>query len=285
MGAGRGDSGAPVKIRSRPFDPALELPAVDLCGLPVAPVRRDRLEEVVLSNLDRGFGGWIVTANLDIHRQCVESNTSAQLVQAADIVVGDGMPLVWASRLAGRPLPERVAGSDLIWTLSRKAGRSGRSIYLLGGRPDSARCAAEGLEARCPGLQIAGWDCPPNGFDRDDQVVAGVLERVRDAQPDIIYVGLGFPKQDRLIEKIRVVVPGCWCVGIGAGIDLAGGNARRAPRWMQRLGFEWLYRFAHEPGRLGRRYFVDGIPHAVRLFRWALRRRLATSGGSRGSAG
>ncbi len=273
-----------MTTRSRPVDPVAGVPTVALFGLPIAPVRRDQLEELVLRDLDQGAGGWIVTANLDIHRQCVQSIPAAQLIGAADIVVGDGMPLVWASRLARRPLPERVAGSDLIWTLSRRAGERGRSIYLLGGQPGSARLAAERIEGRCPGLRVAGWDCPPIGFDGDGRAVGSLLDRIRDAKPDIVYVGLGFPKQDRLIAKIRVAVPGCWCVGVGAGIDFAGGNARRAPRWIQQLGCEWLYRFAHEPSRLGRRYFVDDLPHAVRLFRWALRQRLDAPGGSRGAA-
>src|SRR5690242_1808449 len=126
------------------------------------------------------------------------------------------MPLVWASRLTGTPLPERVAGSSLIWSLSEGLGRDGRSIFVIGGMPatptaaDGATRAANRLADACPGLRISGTLCPEYGFERDREVYAEFRAAVREAQPDLVFVGLGFPKQEKVINRLRAELPHTW---------------------------------------------------------------------------
>jgi N-acetylglucosaminyldiphosphoundecaprenol N-acetyl-beta-D-mannosaminyltransferase len=184
------------------------------------------------------------------------------------------MPLIWASRLAGAELPERVAGSSLIWTLPERAARDGASVFLLGGNEGAADHAAEVLRERHPGLSIAGTLCPPFGFDHDEAQLDGIDAMLREARPDFVFVGLGFPKQERLIRRLRKVLPEAWFVSCGISFSFVSGEVRRAPTWVQRSGLEWLHRLFQEPKRLFRRYVVDGFPFLVRLLLNASRTRM-----------
>jgi len=148
------------------------------------------------------------------------------------------MPLLWAARLRGEPLVERVAGASLIFSLTEAAARHGRSIYLLGGKPGVPDRAGERLRRRYPGLVVAGTDSPPYGFETTSAGVETVRRRLVAAAPDIVYVGLGFPKQERLIAQLAPSFPATWFVACGAAIPIAAGVSRRAPRWMQRSGLE-----------------------------------------------
>jgi N-acetylglucosaminyldiphosphoundecaprenol N-acetyl-beta-D-mannosaminyltransferase len=130
------------------------------------------------------------------------------------------------------------------------------------------------LTARYPGLRLAGTLCPEPGFDTDPAELAAVHAEVVEARPDIVYAGLGFPKQERLIARLAPALPATWFVGCGAAIGFAAGAQRRAPQWMQRTGLEWLHRLGHEPGRLFRRYVIHDAPFALRLLAsCAVRRR------------
>lgn len=240
-------------------------PQVELCGVRFdAPTEAQCVEHVV-SEIGQGRGGWIVTPNLDHLRRLVADESFRSTCAPADLAVADGMPLVWAGRLQGTPFPERVAGSHLITSLSVAAGRAGRSVYLLGGDEGTAEAAAEVLQARCPGLRIAGTDCPAPGFEADPERMRQLVGQLTAAQPDIVYVALGSPKQERLIGELRGELPGAWWIGIGISFSFLSGDVRRAPPWMQRVGLEWLHRLAQEPRRLARRYLVDGLPFAARL--------------------
>jgi N-acetylglucosaminyldiphosphoundecaprenol N-acetyl-beta-D-mannosaminyltransferase len=159
----------------------------------------------------------------------------------------------------------RVPGSTLTLSLTAAAARAGRSVFLLGGAPGVADRAAAALVAANPGLVIAGTSCPPLGFEHDPAALARVRADVRAARPDIVFVGLGFPKQERLIVQLRDELPGAWLAATGASIAMAAGHFRRAPQWMQDRGFEWAWRLALEPRRLFRRYIIEDLPFAARL--------------------
>ncbi|GAA3246833.1 WecB/TagA/CpsF family glycosyltransferase [Nonomuraea helvata] len=221
-----------------------------------------------------GRGGAILTANVDIVRAATRDPALADLVGRSELVVADGMPVVWAGRLAGTAIPERVAGSSLVHSLSERAARDGRSVYLLGGSSGVPEAAAAALLERYPSLRIAGAHSPPYGFDADPAARRDVTELVRAARPDLVLVGLGFPKQERTILDLRAELPDAWFLGCGAGIPMAAGQFRRAPGFLQRSGGEWLHRLVLEPRRLARRYLVDDLPFAVRLLTGALRVRL-----------
>lgn len=246
---------------------------VELAGIRFDPLTEDAVVAGIRAALAGGRGGTVVTPNVDILRQALRDPLARGHVESASYVVADGAPLVWASRLRGTALPERVAGSSLIWSLSAALARDGRSVYLLGGPPGTADAAGRALADRYPGLRVAGTHCPPYGFLDEPGTLAAVRAEVRRAEPDVVFVGLGFPRQERLIALLAADLPGAWFVGCGAAIGFAAGDHRRAPRWMRRAGLEWAHRLCAEPRRLARRYLLHDLPFAAGLLtRAALRR-------------
>ena len=257
------------------------LPRVDLLGVKFHAIDERQCVLHIAEELSAGRGGWAITPNLDILRQCQRDGGLRKMLETAELVVADGMPLIWASRLKGTPLPGRVAGSNLISSLSAEAARRGRSIYLLGGSPGSAVKAAGILTARFPGLRIAGTSCPTPGFEKTEGGISEVVGDLTAARPDIIFVGLGSPKTEHLITAIRTCLSGAWWVGIGISFSFLTGEVKRAPAWVQKAGLEWMHRLVQEPRRLAKRYLVHGIPFAVRLLASSAleRRRSGRSGG------
>jgi N-acetylglucosaminyldiphosphoundecaprenol N-acetyl-beta-D-mannosaminyltransferase len=251
--------------------PVLRAPErVALMGLDFAALSERETIDYILGSLARGNGGWISTVNLDILRQWRQTAEVRDLVSQADIVVADGMPLVWAGGIQGSPLPERVAGSALVQTLSAAAASADASIFLLGGNPGTADAAGEVLAQSSPGIRIAGTLCPPFGFEEDPAWMERISYILQDAQPDIVFVGLGCPKQERLIVALRDHLPRTWFIPCGISFSFLAGEVQRAPVMIQRLGLEWLHRLAQEPRRLLRRYLVDGIPFVFELLWSAL---------------
>ncbi|MFI6455611.1 WecB/TagA/CpsF family glycosyltransferase [Streptosporangium amethystogenes] len=240
----------------------------------VMAVSEAELLDHVAAEWRRGRGGAIVTANVDIVRAATRDPDLADLVARSEIVVADGMPVVWAAGLAGPALPCRITGASLVHSLAGRAARENRSVYLLGGEPGVPEAAARVLAGSCPGLRVAGTCSPPFGFDSSPEGVRAVVAGVVAAAPDLVLVGLGFPKQERIIAALRAELPDAWYLGCGAGIPMAAGRFRRAPGPVQRVGAEWLYRLALEPRRLARRYLRDDAPFAVALLAGALRTRL-----------
>ena len=179
---------------------------------------------------------------------------------AASLVLPDGVPLLWASRLLGAPIPGRVAGSDILWELSRVAALRGYSCYLLGSTPEVLAGLEKALRRRFPGLRLVGSLAPPATRVFSSSVDAEIVRRVNAARPDILWVGLGAPRQERWIHAHLGRLDVRVAIGVGAAFDIRGGARRRAPRWMQRAGLEWFHRFLLEPRRLFRRYFIDSAP-------------------------
>jgi N-acetylglucosaminyldiphosphoundecaprenol N-acetyl-beta-D-mannosaminyltransferase len=239
-------------------------------GATLVGIAFDRLTETeviehIIDAMRLGRGGWVVTPNIDICRLAGRDPRLQELVSSASLVVPDGMPLLWAAALRGDPLAERVTGSSLIYSLTAAAAQHGRSIYLLGGDPSVPAQAAGQLRRRYPDLLIAGTDAPPIGLGVSDGGIDIIRARLAATTPDIVYVGLGFPKQERLVARIAPAFPATWFIGCGAAIPFVAGTVPRAPRWMQRAGAEWLFRLAMEPRRLTGRYLVHDLPFAARL--------------------
>lgn len=251
---------------------------VMLLGVPLHDVTCNEVLDRMSRSLSDGRGGWILTPNLAILQRLVQSSEYRSLCDRATLRVPDGMPLIWASRLRGTPLRERVAGSDMIWHVCERAAAEGWSVYLLGGNPGAADAAAKRLAECYPGLRIAGTDCPPFGFESDEAYMAALRERLREAAPDICFVALSGDKQDRLINILRDDLPRTWFLGIGITFSFVCGEVRRAPRWMQKTGLEWAHRLVQEPRRLARRYLVDGVPFAGRLLLTSSWERIGATG-------
>lgn len=249
------------------------LPEIRLRGVPIHQVTQDQAIDHIMASLSAGIGGWVLTPNLDIHRRLCRDAEFSDLCGGATVRLADGMPLIWASRLRGTPLGERVAGSDLMMPLTARAAAEGRSVFLLGGNPGAAEGAARRLLAESPGLRIVGTECPPFGFEADEAYLQGLRAKLLRSAPDIIFVGLGSPKQERLIREFRNLLPRAWFLGVGITLSFVAGEVRRAPVWMRRCGLEWSHRLIQEPRRLGRRYLIDGAPAACILFWVSLQER------------
>lgn len=205
----------------------------------------------------------VATVNVDFLRLAQQDTGFQGIVNGADLVLADGMPLVWASRRGPTPLPCRVTGVDMIMACAQLAAARGYSIFLLGAAPGVAHRAAEVLKERFPGLRIAGTYSPPNleVADQDDTCV----HIVRAARPDMLFVAFGAPKQEQWIRLHRAYLNVPVCMGVGGSFDMLAGNVRRAPLWVQRHGLEWFYRLVQEPRRLWKRYIVHDLPVFARL--------------------
>jgi N-acetylglucosaminyldiphosphoundecaprenol N-acetyl-beta-D-mannosaminyltransferase len=251
--------------------PDLTGDSVVILGMRVDPLTPKQAVDRIVDSLG---GGRVLTPNLQhLHAHHRSARVRGAFDQC-ELVLADGMPLVWASRLLGTPLPARVAGSDLVWSLSEAAARRQQTLFLLGGSPGTAAEAAAELRRRYAGLRVVGTYCPPLGFERSADKLAEIRQRVGEARPDLIYIGLPLAKQLIVMEVLRETVPAAWQLGLGASFSFVTGDVRRAPRWMQRTGFEWLFRLSQEPRRLGRRYLVEGLPFFTYLMLDASRRRL-----------
>jgi N-acetylglucosaminyldiphosphoundecaprenol N-acetyl-beta-D-mannosaminyltransferase len=178
-----------------------------------------------------------------------------QSVTDCDLVLADGMAVVWAARLLGRPLPERIAGIDLMEQLLAAAQTHGHRVYLLGATEEVLRATRERIAADFPGLAIAG---SRNGYFAEDQE-AGICSDIRNAQADVLFVGISSPKKEAFLARWKDDLGVPVCHGVGGSFDVIAGKVKRAPRLMQRLCLEWLYRVIQEPRRMWRRYLVTNV--------------------------
>ncbi len=243
---------------------------VRLHGMTLAHIDSAGLLDHIFESLLEQRGGWIITANLDFVRRYAHDSIHRTLYDQADIRVADGMPLVWASMMKGKALPERIAGSSLVWELTGRAAAEGRSLYLLGGDPGMASIAAAKLKRRWPALEVVGHASPTVSVPPSTDELESIRDQLREVRPDILLVAFGSPKQEMLIRELRAVLPNTWMIGVGVTFSFIAGTLRRAPRWMQIAGVEWLHRLVQEPRRLAARYLVHDFPFAFRLFARAL---------------
>ena len=215
----------------------------------------DRLETFIQVGRADGKSHQIATVNADFVVKAMSDPELRFLLQEADLLMADGMPLVWGARLLGMALEERVAGSDIIPMLAKRAAEKGYSIYLLGAASGVAQKAAETLKAQYPDLIIAGVHSPP--YSSVLEMDPHIVEDIRQANPDILLVAFGNPKQEKWIGMYRHQVNVPVMIGVGATLDFIAGYRARAPIWMQKSGLEWLFRLLQEPRRLWRRYVLD----------------------------
>ncbi len=242
--------------------------------LPIAQITEKQCIDIVISSIKKGKGGWIVTVNLHHLQLASKSPDYKKMLLLADILTPDGAPVLWAAALMGKPLPERVAGSNLIFSMSKAAAQKECTLFLLGGAPGTAEAAGKILKTKYLGLKIAGIESPSPGFENDDHKVQKLLEKIKKATPDILYVALGSPKTEYLIARFKPQLPYTWCIGVGISFSFVSGHVKRAPRWMQRFGLEWLHRLSQEPYRLAERYLLKGIPFFLKLTARSLQLRL-----------
>lgn len=214
---------------------------------------RGALMAEVDRRLGAGTGFALATINLDHLVKLRRDPAFAAAYAAQDLVVADGNPIVWLSKLAGRPV-ELVPGSDLVLPLAQAAARAGVPVALVGSTEAALAAAGTALQARVPGLAIAARIAPPMGFDPASPAAEAVLAQVAASGARLAFLALGAPKQEILAARGRRLQPQVGFASIGAGLDFLAGRQQRAPEWVRRIAMEWLWRMLSNPRRLARRY-------------------------------
>jgi N-acetylglucosaminyldiphosphoundecaprenol N-acetyl-beta-D-mannosaminyltransferase len=237
-------------------------PAITLMGCRIDNLSMEetlgRIEEFIRSGKPHQH----VVVNVDKLVKASRDEELRRIINACALVNVDGMPVVWASRLLGKPLKERVAGVDLFEALMRRASERGWRVFLLGARAEVVASVADTYRRRYPELVIAGWR---DGYWQGEAEEALVAEQVRASGADLLFVAIGSPKKEQFLGRGQETMRIPFAMGVGGTFDVAIGRVRRAPRWMQRAGLEWFYRFLQEPRRMFRRYFIEDM-----VFIWLL---------------
>jgi N-acetylglucosaminyldiphosphoundecaprenol N-acetyl-beta-D-mannosaminyltransferase len=215
----------------------------------------DRISELVTSGRTKNRSHQVATVNVDFLVNALDDPAVMRILQRNDLNLADGMPLVWASRMLGPSLPERVAGADLVPRLASLSAARGTRIHLFGARPGVAERARAKMLTDHPEAVVTA-DGGPSRID-PTRLQPEIVDSIIEAAPDVLCVALGNPKQELFIDTYRSVLQCPVMIGVGGSLDMLVGDKRRAPGWMQRVGAEWAFRALQEPGRLGRRYVRD----------------------------
>lgn len=200
---------------------------------------------------------YVVTPNVDHIVKLEQDKEFQEVYENADLILTDGMPLIWISKLKGNPIKEKVSGSDFFPKVCELARDKGYSVFLLGAAEGVADKAAENLKEKYNGLNIVGTYSPSYGFEKKGDEIKKIINIINEVKPDILAVGLGAPKQEKFLYKYKDKLNVPISLAIGASIDFEAGNINRAPRWMQNCGLEWFYRLCKEPKRMFKRYIID----------------------------
>ncbi|AQS11980.1 putative N-acetylmannosaminyltransferase [Clostridium saccharobutylicum] len=210
---------------------------------------------------------YVVTPNVDHIVKLEVDEEFKEVYRKADLILTDGMPLIWISNFKSMPIKEKISGSDFFPEVCKLASEKGYKIFLLGAAEGVAAKAAENLKNKFEGLNIVGTYSPSYGFEDKQEEIEKIIDIITKSKPDILAVGLGAPKQEKFIHKFRDRLNIPVSLAIGASIDFEAGNIQRAPIFMQKCGLEWFYRLCKEPKRMFKRYLVDDL----KIFKIALK--------------
>jgi N-acetylglucosaminyldiphosphoundecaprenol N-acetyl-beta-D-mannosaminyltransferase len=241
---------------------------ITLFGVPIDNLTLEETLQRIEQLIRAGPTHQHVAVNVDKIVKLQRDPQLRQAVLGCDLITADGQPLVWASRLLGRPLKERVTGIDLFEKLLARCAQRRYRVFLLGARPQVVEKLVALLRERYPQLPLAGWR---DGYWSQPQE-RDVVEQIRRARPDVLFVAISSPKKELFLSRCKAELQVPFVMGVGGSFDVMAGLVRRAPRWMQRCGLEWLYRLLQEPARLWRRYLVEDVAF-LKLFWQEWRRR------------
>lgn len=241
--------------------------------LSVMKITLERSVEDLTSRAKAGKGALALTHNLDHIHRARANPLLANEMNAAEFRVADGVPLVWISKLAGSPLPGRVNGTDLFRSMCAAAPQAGLSVFLFGGRGNSAIDCAAALKREAKGLDIVGSVSPIDGIFEHEEEIKRSVDEIVDAEPNLVFIGLPIPMQVAFGHRIREALPTAVIVGVGTSFSYVSGEKNRAPLWAQRAGLEWAYRMITESDALYRRYLVENLPILISLAFDALKKR------------
>jgi N-acetylglucosaminyldiphosphoundecaprenol N-acetyl-beta-D-mannosaminyltransferase len=240
---------------------------VDILGLPVSRVTLEELLQIVderIKSRERLLLGVVNVAKVVNARR--DSHLRRSLNQA-DLILADGLPVVWLSRILGNSLPERIAGIDIMYELLQQANENHYRVYFLGTKPEILLKVIKTVQRDYPGIRIAGYR--DGYFDKTQE--QRVAEGIRNSRADVIFVAIGSPKKENFLCKWRNFINVPVCHGVGGSFDILAGVTKRAPRWMQKCGLEWLYRLIQEPRRMWKRYLVTNTIFIILSFEAILR--------------
>ncbi len=202
---------------------------------------------------------YVVAVNVDVIMKMEKDNLLKKLTDEADLVLVDGKPLVWISKLHRRPVKAKISGSDLVPELCSLAAKKGYTIFILGGKEGVAEKAKIRLQQQYPGIKITGTYAPPFGFEKDQAELDHINSMITEVHPDLLITCFGCPKQEKFIYENKEFYDAKVSICAGATVDFLAGTVNRAPKWMSEHGLEWFYRFLQEPRRMFKRYFIDDI--------------------------
>jgi N-acetylglucosaminyldiphosphoundecaprenol N-acetyl-beta-D-mannosaminyltransferase len=232
---------------------------------------KELTERLVYNSLTAESTRHVVTANAQFYVMAERLSRFRKCLERAEYVCADGFSIQLACKwLANTPIV-RCPGVDLVKDLCKEGASHGLRVYLLGGTPGSAALSARILSESYPGLEVVGTDCPPLDFEKNAETLNAVLSRLANARPQVVFVGLGAPKQEYFIDQhirpLRISV----AVGVGGTFEMISGRVPRAPGWIRHIGMEWCYRLLREPRRLWRRYLIGNLEFLFILtFRYLL---------------
>ena len=243
--------------------------AVLVCGIPVANLTEDEAVDAIDELISKGVSHYGVVVNASKIVAADRDEKLKQVLLEADLVTADGMSVVWASRLLGRPLKQRVTGIDLFERLVEHAAQRGWSVYFLGARDESVRGTVERFKSRHAELKVAGYH---NGYFSTSESDA-IADTIKQSAADLLFVAMGSPAQENWIASQLARTGVRFALGVGGSFDHVSGLAIRAPEWMQRAGLEWLYRLMREPRRMWRRYLIGNSAFIWMVVRQRIRPR------------
>ena len=220
-----------------------------------------RIEAFIRSGLPHQHAA----VNADKLRKASKDPELRRIINECALINVDGVPVVWASRLLGKPLKERVAGIDLFEFLVERAAERGWRVFFLGAQEEIVQAVKALYEKRFPRLQVAGYR---NGYWRPEEE-ASVVRLIADSRPDLLFVAISSPKKEQFLGRYQAEMRVPFAMGVGGSFDIAVGKVKRAPMWMRQCGLEWFFRFLQEPRRMFKRYFIDGT-----YFFWLLLKEL-----------
>lgn len=219
---------------------------------------KQAVEKIVIMAKDKERSSFVLTPNVDHVVKVQSDKLFKEIYDNASLVLADGMPLIWASKLLKKPLKEKVSGSDIFPLICEKAASNNLKVYFLGGEKGVAKKASANLKKIYPQLKVVEAYCPPFGFEKDSNEVQAIIDSIDSKKPDIVFVGLGAPKQEKWIyENIDIMDVKAVYLGIGASFDFIAGTKQRSPSIISNVGLEWFWRFCQEPRRLFKRYFIE----------------------------
>jgi len=243
---------------------------VDIFGISIDNIRQKEAIEAINQLIEERKPAYVVTPNVHHINVLQKDKEFRKIYSRAALVLPDSRPLMWASRILRQPIRERVAGSDLLPLLCQNAAQKKYRLFFLGSAPGVAKKAAEILTQKYPGLIFAGTHSPSFGFENNEKENREIVDFIKQCRPDILFVGIGAPKQEKWIyrhlDELHIPVS----MAVGASFDFIAGTEKRAPRWMQNIGLEWFFRFCQEPTRLWERYLFGNAVFIYLVFKEVL---------------